>query len=1453
MRRKLLIGAISLLSVVLILIIAAFVYVRSGRLDLFLQGEVVEGLREVGIEAKIGETRLDIRGSRVTLKDIELTAAGSEKPFGSVERMEVQFSVIDYLRQKVNITQVHVTHPQVWVAFDEQGRFNLEALHAPARTDTESAINFLTANVEVERGEVNYTDLARKIEAHVPDFYLHFEPNATESIIDTINHKLQVTIKQGTAVYEGQKIQQIGTELEAIVKQLSSVGEPFNLAADVPEFGFNSDLGQVTAKGKVESTDPLKYAFDINSDLALGEIARVFMQDTAVSGKAEFAGNINGTGANYLIDGTLRSDEVTGDGFRATNVRLDTKVAGEGSDYRATGTVESGAVAADGLRVSGIRMTTDVKGKGDEYKASADLTTGAVSGQGISISSIRLNNATISGQSTDFDVTGGLALSSLKSGQVTVSNLRGRLDADPQRLSLSQFTAGTLGGSVTGSASVAYGGGASRVDVQFRSIDLNQAAALASAKDVTVRGTANGAAQLSFPGLNYKAATGRINATFDASISPPQSDVETQSATGQINLLATGRGFNIQNAFVRSANSEVSVKGTVGWNGAGSLAVDFKSTDMAEVQRVIDAFGFIPENIKEQYKVALAGEGQFTGRVEGRLAAPAVTGHLRLEQIQAQGETVGTFEGDIAYSPSLVRVDQGSLVRADGSRADFSISAPLVGENNIAVKANVQNFDLPALVKAAVPEFQDFVGRGVVNGTVDLRGLPGPRTIEGTANLSLSAGEFNVGPSDNEEGESKRISVPEFNGNITLANSIVSVENLRLQVGDSNVVGKGSFNLDTYEYTVNAEGKNVDLAQVADAAGAGVKVTGRADVAVNGQGKFGRDEDWSDVNLNATIQGQNVALNGREVGDAKLVAFTQNGVMRIEATGNVLDQQRTLAATIDFRDRKNWPVSANVEFVDADIGKYLGLVAPELSGISGKATGTVVLSGPLLDTDQIRAVATLTKLELGGAVAEGRQYTITNQGDIVLTASPREITLNRVVFTGEGTSLALEGSLSREGGARSNLRVDGEINLRFVSAFTQAVFATGVAQVQASIVGSLDSPQLLGSVTLKDIGARVVDFPLSVARGNGLIRFTADQALIERFTASTPGGGNIRVEGGAALVGLVPDRWRFEVEADQVGVEYPRDTQTVIDANLALQGNRRVQVLSGDVFVRRAAYTRDITIEELITTGGPFGPEFLETGPGGGGGGPGGIPTTLDLHITADNTLSIRNNLADAVASAFINLRGPIDDPIPSGRVILSRGTLEFRNGRYELTRGVITLPARRGADPVLDIESEADISGYRVSISFSGELSKLQTTLRSDPELPETDIISLVLTGSPAGDRSTAAAVTQTGLGLAQSILSASLLEGVEKGTQRLFGLSRFSIDPLLVGRGGDPTARITIGQRIAKDLTVTYSQNLTSGPSGIDRIVLVEYRISNRFSVVGYRNERGELGFDMRFRKRF
>jgi translocation and assembly module TamB len=73
-------------------------------------------------------------------------------------------------------------------------------------------------------------------------------------------------------------------------------------------------------------------------------------------------------------------------------------------------------------------------------------------------------------------------------------------------------------------------------------------------------------------------------------------------------------------------------------------------------------------------------------------------------------------------------------------------------------------------------------------------------------------------------------------------------------------------------------------------------------------------------------------------------------------------------------------------------------------------------------------------------------------------------------------------------------------------------------------------------------------------------------------------------------------------------------------------------------------------------------------------------------------------------------------------------------------------------------------------------------------------------------------------------------------------------------VGRGGQPTARVTVSQKINKNLSFTYSQNVTSGPTGLDQVVLVEYYLSNKLSIIGIRDETlGSTGFNVRLRKRF
>ena len=98
------------------------------------------------------------------------------------------------------------------------------------------------------------------------------------------------------------------------------------------------------------------------------------------------------------------------------------------------------------------------------------------------------------------------------------------------------------------------------------------------------------------------------------------------------------------------------------------------------------------------------------------------------------------------------------------------------------------------------------------------------------------------------------------------------------------------------------------------------------------------------------------------------------------------------------------------------------------------------------------------------------------------------------------------------------------------------------------------------------------------------------------------------------------------------------------------------------------------------------------------------------------------------------------------------------------------------------------------------------------------------------------------------------------QRATNKLFGLTRFEVNPILGGRTGlTPGARLTLGKRISKELSVTYSTNVSSDPN---QILTVEYRVSDRLSFVAQYEQASTrqlssrsniFNFEIRFRKRF
>jgi translocation and assembly module TamB len=392
-------------------------------------------------------------------------------------------------------------------------------------------------------------------------------------------------------------------------------------------------------------------------------------------------------------------------------------------------------------------------------------------------------------------------------------------------------------------------------------------------------------------------------------------------------------------------------------------------------------------------------------------------------------------------------------------------------------------------------------------------------------------------------------------------------------------------------------------------------------------------------------------------------------------------------------------------------------------------------------------------------------------------------------------------------------------------------------------MGTIRDPQVIGKASLQNGRLEYGDLPVHLSAMQGNMIFSRNLVRFENISGSA-GSGTLRVDGliehqNGELRGV-----NLQVSAQRVRLPYPKDFRSLVDAELALRGSQESQVLSGEINVLRADYMKDINLLEQMANRSSTSPGPLTTDPFL-------LGLRLAVDIRSDRGIYIDTELARLRAGMLLTLKGTPAYPYLTGRVEASEGFIFFRGNRFDILHASADFLDRNRINPVLDVRAEADVKTYRLVMDVNGDLDHLSINVTSDPPLSTVDIVSLLTTGKSLepGTESTRRQSEIAGLSAA-SILSESLTGVIGKRVQRIFGLQTFRVDPFLAGAENDPTARVTISERISKDLTVTFSRNLSTNE---EQIVVVEYDVTRNLTVVASRDEQGKFGLDFRFRKRF
>jgi translocation and assembly module TamB len=275
---------------------------------------------------------------------------------------------------------------------------------------------------------------------------------------------------------------------------------------------------------------------------------------------------------------------------------------------------------------------------------------------------------------------------------------------------------------------------------------------------------------------------------------------------------------------------------------------------------------------------------------------------------------------------------------------------------------------------------------------------------------------------------------------------------------------------------------------------------------------------------------------------------------------------------------------------------------------------------------------------------------------------------------------------------------------------------------------------------------------------------------------------------------------------------------------------------------------KDVQPWELTVKGvyGP-GPNAVATSSDGSPGLPSGdLPLPF---LRADIDVNIPRNAWIQAPGTAIEMQGDmkitkkLEQPfVLSGGITLVRGFATAYGKRFVVKEGQVTFTGSPEINPVLDVTITHTVSNYVVDIHASGKAKEPQISFSSTPELPQSDILSLLIVGKTM-DRLTSSEQEQFSgqlSGMAGGLVAGELQNALG-GALGLDTLNISTGDRL--GQGG-----VNIGQYITQDLFLSYEVGF--GKGGGNRVG-IEYSINPRLKLKASTSDNGASAIDFLWRR--
>jgi translocation and assembly module TamB len=876
-------------------------------------------------------------------------------------------------------------------------------------------------------------------------------------------------------------------------------------------------------------------------------------------------------------------------------------------------------------------------------------------------------------------------------------------------------------------------------------------------------------------------------------------------------------------------------------NSATAVVVEFHSQNLGEFDTVLRDLG-LTRNGKSgtaALPVVLAGRADFVhGFWNGSLRDPHIIGNLKATQLAVELPAV-----------SGVNSGQPQLVHLDSVDATGSYSAARIEITQGLIHRGKSEIDLSGSLAAAAPD----AGHGPPHtptfdassqlhlrlrasqvGVNDLEPFTGKKLpVEGALNAQLQAdGPIHAlngsGWVEMDKGSVYGEQVARIRAQGNIANQNLNLTSLTMSDEAGKITATGSYGLESHRFQLDAKGSGIDLTRIEALRSKGLAVSGELGFTLRGSGTL----DDPRLEAHATLPG--LTLGGESLGGLELEAHTANRVVTYDLSTRLEAAELTAhgetALTGDFATQ------AKLDFSRFNIGALLKLA--HVHGLNGESAlaGTVTLEGPLARLSDLRGEARLQEL----AVTVSGVH-LKSDGGVHATLDHALIHLDPLHVTGEETDLHAQGTLSLREKRQLDFSASGTINLKIAETLDPDLTASGNTTFQVEAHGPLANPELRGRVDFQDGALSLEDLPNGLSQLHGTLEFNQNRLEVKNLTAMT-GGGQLTLAGYLAYQhGLYAD---LTATGNGIRIRYPAGVSALADASLHLQGPQNNLLLSGDFLITRFTVSPDLDMAALAAQA-----NAVETIA------PPDAPSNhirLDVHIASSPQLNFQNAYAKLAGNVDLRLRGTVATPSLLGRISITDGSAIIAGTRYDLQRGDIyfTNPVR--IQPSIDLNATARVEDYDITLGLHGTPEKMAVTYRSDPPLPEADVVALLALGRTESQQRLYTQQQQQALAnpTTDALLGGALNATVSSRVQKLFGAGSVKVDPNYLGALGNSTSRIIVEEQLGRNLTLTYATNVNTTSQ---QLIQAEVAINRHVSLQLARDESGVFSMVFKTTRRY